>query len=188
MKTREGFVSNSSSSSFIVTYHDMPTSFEIARAMIEIMIEEREKENGKYASSYVSLAYYKDMLSLLGDLEKGMSGNLQFPIHFNSCSFDTYIAAFQDGFHVATCNNEPFYTIASACGVEDFDDDKDNPKKMITWFLDLDEQMMKREGRIPVYCPKCYMMVGEKGKKEKEWCEKCCTNVEPIESALNHEN
>ena len=102
MKSRQGFVSNSSSSSFILS--GKKTVIEYARQMVPFRDwEERDNE----------------LDNMLKQLQDDPSWNDNAPITFNTCNYETYIARLGDHVYIATCNNHPFY--------EAFDDDCASP-------------------------------------------------------------
>jgi len=91
MKIRNGFVSNSSSSSFVVAQSpECKTVFDVARTMIPA----RGWTNDKV------------LINKLNQLENGpLKMNPDTPILFNSCNFETYIFKVDDIIFVETCNN-----------------------------------------------------------------------------------
>lgn len=95
MKIRNGFVSNSSSSSFIIGKKQYKDTFSIAEKMIPM----REWEN--------------DDDKLLDKIKILRENNLNFytPISFLSCNYDTYIYPTTKYYVIMTCNNHPFYQI-----------------------------------------------------------------------------
>jgi len=89
MKIRTGFVSNSSSSSFVVSCNDFGSVFALAIAMIPM--REMKDEDRK----------------LVGKIRKALKEgkNTQMPISFSSCNYDTFIWRKGKFFVVKTCNN-----------------------------------------------------------------------------------
>lgn len=91
MKTRSGFVSNSSSSSFVISANNG-----IFKTVVDIalyMIPKRGWEDDE-----------KVVYNIHRQIELGMSPN--HPISFRSCNYDTFICRRENGeFYVSTCNN-----------------------------------------------------------------------------------
>ncbi|MFC1454139.1 hypothetical protein ACFLQL_03065 [Verrucomicrobiota bacterium] len=91
MKIRNGFVSNSSSSSFVLKGISIK---EVASKMLDIVIA--EWEDGKQDS-------YKYFQELTNNLEAAREDK---PITLPSCNYDTYICKLTNGnIYVSTCNN-----------------------------------------------------------------------------------
>ena len=102
MKIRQGFVSNSSSSSFVIPVSKkFPDVVKLGDYMIDIMINEHMSErdsDNKYYQSYL------DRKNNIKDFLKKQE-NKDFPICFHSCNEDTFIVREDDYFLVQTCNN-----------------------------------------------------------------------------------
>lgn len=92
MKTRTGFVSNSSSSSFIIP---VGGRFPSVADLAIYMIRHRGWDNDQ-----------ADIDRIRRHLALGMSAD--HPIAFQSCNFDTFIVREQNMFFVATCHNHDF--------------------------------------------------------------------------------
>jgi hypothetical protein len=102
MKTRQGFVSNSSSSSFILqgaSGHVLTTA-DVARALIEIMETDWLAEDPDYGPTF-------NETRALHWLRRhpGYDGPIMFPWSYN---YETYIWSTPDGVKVDTCNNSPW--------------------------------------------------------------------------------
>ena len=97
MKSRAGFVSNSSSSSFIV---NAESAFDIAKTMIPLREDGWEEANEK-------------LLELVEDIQEKVDCE---SLRFRTCNFDTYIAKVGDKFVVETCNNHSLDRIDSKKG------------------------------------------------------------------------
>lgn len=93
MKIRQGFVSNSSSSSFVVDGSLYRNAAEVAQAMVPMREWEGDQELGSKLRDLVELSH-------------------NFPVAFRSCNYDTFISKNEDGnYYVFTCNNHPFYQV-----------------------------------------------------------------------------
>jgi len=94
MKSRAGFVSNSSSSSFIV---NAESAFDIVKLMIPLREDGWEEANA-------------ELLELIEDMQERVDCE---SLRFRTCNYDTYIARVGDKFVVETCNNHRFWEIGS---------------------------------------------------------------------------
>jgi len=94
MKIRTGFVSNSSSSSFIISEHNFPTVRSLAKRMIEIQAEDYEDDE-----QFDRFNYKMGLIDRLKNVPE------DHPISFSSCNYDTYIRKVGDCLFVSTCNN-----------------------------------------------------------------------------------
>lgn len=97
MKIRNGFVSNSSSSSFIISVNDFPTVRSLATYMLNKKIEEYEEYRDH--DEYDEDDYDKTLIERLQNIDEDQS------LSFSSCNYDTYIRKIKDCYLVATCNN-----------------------------------------------------------------------------------
>ncbi len=93
MKIRQGFVSNSSSSSFVVSSNDYATVFDLAKKMLEIRDEDGGWKNTK--TEKINQA-----------LREGKDPNTS--IYFATGNYDTYIIRAFNHYLVMTCNNHRF--------------------------------------------------------------------------------
>lgn len=98
MKTRNGFVSNSSSSSFIISDKDFPTVRSLAKYMIKKKIRETS-DYQDYDWKDESINEDEKNIEKLKNLDENQS------VSFPSCNYDTYIKKIGDQYFVATCNN-----------------------------------------------------------------------------------
>jgi len=98
MKSRSGFVSNSSSSSFVLT--GSKTVLEYARLMVPY--REWDDEDDKLDAQLKSLQDDPDW-------------NDDAAVWFKSCNYDTLIAKLGDHIYIATCNNHSFYEAFDCC-------------------------------------------------------------------------
>ncbi len=91
MKIRSGFVSNSSSSSFILTTEKSVLEYAL------MMIPERNWESSD-----------TKLIEQLTELKNSDDYDPDTAICFSSCNYDTYIKRINDYVYVSTCNNHPF--------------------------------------------------------------------------------
>jgi len=99
MKIRQGFVSNSSSSSFCISTDAYDSVFDVALAMIP---KRDWKDQDKKLMAKIRKA-------------KGKGGKNPIDpntsISFPSCNYQTYIVKKGDYYLISTCNNHPFYDV-----------------------------------------------------------------------------
>jgi hypothetical protein len=156
MKIRQGFVSNSSSSSFII------------------------KKDGKYKNVF-DLA--KDMLQIvdykpqLKRLEKS-NRNPDTSVRFYSCNYDTYIKSYGDYMLVNTCNNEDWDSLYDLNVIlPEFDDGYGDSyidmKDDIFWCLENDVDF--KDSKTYCTCKNCnYEFVNIQGEDQ---CPRCFTDA-----------
>jgi len=105
MKMRFGFVSNSSSQSFLIDMKAYPTVFDLALHMLEIRNDDYkdydEKNKERFFSEEVHCSEERRIITSERDRNTSVS--------FSSCNFDTEITCVGNAFFVATCNNHPFH-------------------------------------------------------------------------------
>jgi hypothetical protein len=94
MKIRIGFVSNSSSASYLVPLGAFENVFDLAEKIIKIRDEEWKDEAGPSWDTQEKLQRAR---------EKGISPDT--PIQFQTCNYATWIKKMDEGFVVETCNN-----------------------------------------------------------------------------------
>jgi hypothetical protein len=147
MKIRSGFVSNSSSSSFVLKVGDLfNTSLDVA----EYMIPKRE---------------WGEDMELLNKVRHLKKTKPNLPaVAFTSCNYDTFIAKMGDLFLVETCHNQDWDLLdfATKCPegyIEYFGDDYfyDLPRRIPFYHLEYDIT-----GRLPDWRETKY-----------QWCEEC---------------
>jgi hypothetical protein len=102
MKIRQGFVSNSSSSSFVISSDAYDSVFDVALAMIP------HRDWGHQDR--------KLMAKIRKAMGKGGKKNTQTEdpntsISFPTCNFDTYIVKKGEYYLISTCHNHPFYDV-----------------------------------------------------------------------------
>lgn len=89
MKVRIGFVSNSSSSSFVIPKKEYSSVFDLAKKMIPSR-DWQDSDN--------------ELIRKIEESEiRGMDKNTS--ICFQSCNYETYIVLYKDYYLVSTCNN-----------------------------------------------------------------------------------
>jgi len=94
MKIRSGFVSNSSSSSFLIPLDEFKSVFDIAREMIKIRDEDWKDD----------IVSRSDSWKVIDNLEQsGMDPNT--PVSFPTTNYNTWIVRTPNGYLVDTCNN-----------------------------------------------------------------------------------
>lgn len=98
MKIRQGFVSNSSSSSFCILEDTYENVFEVALAMIPI----RDWPDDKKLMAKIRKAMGQ------GGKKSKQTIDPNTPICFKSCNEDTHIFKHEGYYFVATCHNHPF--------------------------------------------------------------------------------
>jgi len=148
MKTRQGFVSNSSSSSFIVKVGEV---FDNVFDVAEYMIPKREWDNDK------------ELLAKLQEL-KTTNPSLE-GICFRSCNCPTYIAKVDDHILVETCNNHDWdmWDFDSVKQVDDFyssygDADEHSlyklPRNRDFYHLEFDKvgREVDYDRNVPIWC------------------------------------
>lgn len=86
MKFRSSFITNSSSSSFIITPNGiLKTVFDVVKIMLLI----RDANSDDYESKWKPSA--RELIAFLDEAkENGI--DLNFPITFSTCNYDTFIA------------------------------------------------------------------------------------------------
>ena len=109
MKIRDGFVSNSSSASFVLKIVPAGAAREIGSAasvfdVAKRMVKERDKWNREWDREDGVKRKRSDLLKKIEKAEKdGMDPNT--PIMFQSCNYDSYLMRVEDYVVVSTCNN-----------------------------------------------------------------------------------
>ena len=182
MKTRESLVSNSSSSSFIVSSKIEDVATQMLGLVIEDFSgwgEELEKKNSiMYSSWKVRLEQFLKLKEVL---------NGEVGIIFPSCNYDTYILKKDDKCYIATSNNHmwcdlEFYDSTHYIGGGDDDQDDDNvynamkEENLFFWDVRSNKKITKSKSSNEVskhwMCPTCgkddewlYFYKDDKGNK-----------------------
>lgn len=99
MKIRSSFISNSSSTSFIISKEVYKTIWDLAIAMINC----RDQDG---IDTFGSITWSRTHDEAVLHLRAGVPIE---NIKFYSCNFDTYIHDAGNEYWVSTCNNHPFY-------------------------------------------------------------------------------
>lgn len=144
MKTREGFVSNSSSSSFILKVGE---PFDTIKELAKYMIQKREWDSD---------AETIKKLELCPDNKN---------VTFKSCNYDTFIAKIDDYFLIETCHNHYWDLDDFRCQTypkEFFDKYGDDSFYELPHIVDFHSVEHNVEGRVArwdsknKFCEKCY--------------------------------
>jgi hypothetical protein len=150
MKTRTGFVSNSSSSSFVL---EVGKPFDTVLEVAEHMVPQRE---------------WEDDAALVAAIQKlRRSGEKYYAVCFPSCNYDTFIAKMGNLFLVETCHNHDWdlrdvsvSAIVPHEFLEYFGDDSfyDLPKRLPFYHLKYGVTVRQPDWRETGYnwCPKCH--------------------------------
>ena len=107
MKIRSGFVSNSSSSSFIIRFNNKyPNTLAIAESMIKNRFDEWGKYNKDEGIDVIDDDHPKELQVYRNIKKLKKSEYANIPMFFRSTNYDTYIKAITDNYaFVDTCNN-----------------------------------------------------------------------------------
>jgi len=140
MKQRQGFVSNSSSSSFVLSKDVYPCIWDLVIAMVTVRDIDRDEVDGRDHGQHdraLERAARKDAECV--DAKA---------VTFPTCNFDTFIWDAGDSWWVQTCNNHPFHALfrddgahactATPCPMQDYD-----TKDYIEFYLDKDHDFEK---------------------------------------------
>ena len=100
MKIRNGFVSNSSSSNFIVSSSAHDSVYDLSKAMIEI--RDDSYDEGGFGSNSEEIGNLNQAIKDGRDINENVT--------FSSCSYDTFIKKIEGAYIVTSCTNVPFTT------------------------------------------------------------------------------
>lgn len=126
MKIRAGFVSNSSSSSFILSTKTYETVFDAALAMLEV----RTQDNWPDCPE-------KPMIIKA----KSLGIDPDTAVTFRTCNYDTFIFRHKGQIYVSTCNNHPWWDhldYVSQGGGHDNGEFRDLERKIYFWHIAFD--------------------------------------------------
>lgn len=101
MKVRNGFVSNSSSSSFLVNDRGIKTIGECAYCMIGLIAQRYNEREWDFSPAFVYALYWLEQNTQYDD-------PIMFPWSINE---ETWIWKNNKGICVDTCNNHPWYDV-----------------------------------------------------------------------------
>lgn len=171
MKQRHGFVSNSSSSSFII---EKSNKYPDAYVLAYDMIPKRGWDNDEELRNKIKVATRKRKLSKLnGEEVKFNSEN----VSFRSCNYDTFIVDFKGYLFVQTCNNHDwndFYDLS--VGINLPNNVKSEILKILKDSEEYDygyilEELYKLDRKFEFYSLETDK-IGSRSKKFK-YCSKC---------------
>ena len=171
MKVRNGFVSNSSSSSFIIGTNDYDNVFAVAKAMIPC----REWNDGKIKADNI-------LIKKIEKAQRGVAGiNPNTPIAFSTCNYPTYIVRIEDRFVIATCNNHDWD------GVFDYYGNQDIPNQLSQKGIKHMEEIDKIGYLFDFWYPEhdivgrainsWYEDLPNYKKGAESFCKKCCHDM-----------
>ena len=188
MKIRNGFVSNSSSASFIISKDAYENVFDLSCQMIQ----HRGKDRG---GNDDGSGFYKEpnvRLCNILENEKLDGRDPDTPVSFPTCNYDTYIARLESGeFVVDTCNNHHFYVMLNGILNSYGDDEGDTryfPKELKKlgyddiYDIDLNHlfdfffpqyMVLGRREDLFTTCDKCYAEKIHLKKNDKVVCPIC---------------
>jgi len=113
MKKRAGFVSNSSTSSFIVGKEEFPTIWDVVIPMLEVRNDDLIEKHAAWELDGPEVARLKDEL-IRALKRKCVGDDNPTAITFGRCiNFNTFVWDAGDSWWIACCNNHPYYTLFS---------------------------------------------------------------------------
>lgn len=181
MKHRNGFVSNSSSSSFILPDGDIK---EISRRMLNIIIEDYEENYTGKELRRNRVAHKQWIANLNTVLKRKDIKSGEIGITLPSCNYDTYMIIDDSDLYITTCRNHVWNFDISACPYDSKECNKVNDiicgkyyynirHKIIHSFEIYDENDENDESQ----CPKCkqfygYSVIDQQGNRICATCFK----------------
>lgn len=129
MKLRNGFVSNSSTTSFIVDLEEYENTIALARKMLKVMIEDEDGNLEEY-----DIERFEALLNQLNDAEEaGLDANS--PIMFPTTNFETFIMKKDDGYHVDTDFGFDWEDFMEGIGEMNFEPEFDLYKENVPFYI-----------------------------------------------------
>ena len=158
MKVRNGFVSNSSSSSFLIRFgENFPDTYSIAKDMLKDKFDDWADFNDnddEYNINFISNNSFRNLKHL-------KKSNRNTPIFFRSTNYDTYIFKVSDNYaFVDTCNNITW-------NIQNYGTYNIPPELNITDLYDLSDDRKNREYYVVEYGLWAYPT------KKYSYCDKC---------------
>lgn len=143
-----GYVSNSSSMSFICSKDDYPNVFELAKTMIRI--RDREWYRVLSEEERVEIVKEENLIKKLEEAEKkGMNPNT--PVVFGTINYDTYIMELEGDLYVDTCNNHGYWEDIKILTFDDEGDYEDKEKGGYDFYSILKDKMVREKTSAEIW-------------------------------------
>ncbi len=181
MKIRHGFVSNSSSSSFMIHAGDIE---ETAHSMLDTIIDDfsdwdKDLKPTSFKGRKRRYEYKTWRTNLAKALKKKDVLSGKIGIAMPSCNYDTYMILKDNCLYIATCNNHS-WDIESHDREDSVDHDKINDLIKESFFYDVRNGMIHSYeifdiGETKASCPKCKQYYGNyvHDQKGNRFCGSC---------------